>query len=89
MAVEKTYTVVSEAGIHARPATTLVQKASQYSAEVSIEADGKSSNLKSIMGVMAMGIGKGAQIKISAAGPDEEDALAGIEEALRKEGLAE
>jgi phosphocarrier protein len=89
MAVEKTYTVVSEAGIHARPATTLVQKASQYSAEVSIETEGKSSNLKSIMGVMAMGIGKGAQIKIVAAGPDEADALAGIEDVLRKEGLAE
>ena len=89
MAVEKTYTVVSEAGIHARPATTLVQKASQFSAEVTIEAGGKTSNLKSIMGVMAMGIGKGAEIKIVAAGPDEADAVAGIEDVLRKEGLAE
>ncbi len=89
MAVEKTFTVKSESGIHARPATVLVQKASQFTSEVSIEAGGKTSNLKSIMGVMAMGISKGTEIKITTSGPDESDALAGVEEVLHSEGLAE
>ena len=46
-------------------------------------------NLKSIMGVMSLGIGKDAQITISAEGSDEADALNSLEELLKKEGLAE
>ncbi|WEG13041.1 phosphocarrier protein HPr [Pullulanibacillus sp. KACC 23026] len=89
MAVEKTFTVISDSGIHARPATTLVQRASQFSSEINIVSGDKTANLKSIMGVMAMGIGKGAQITISAEGSDEADALQGVEEVLKAEGLAE
>lgn len=89
MSVEKTFTVTSDSGIHARPATTLVQRASQYVSEMSVFADGKNANLKSIMGVMAMGIGKGVEIKIVAEGSDEAEALQGVEEVLKSEGLAE
>lgn len=89
MAVEKTFKVVSDSGVHARPATTLVQKASQYASEISIKTGEKTSNLKSIMGVMAMGIGKGVEITIIVNGSDEEEALAGVEEVLKAEGLAE
>ncbi|WP_405096890.1 phosphocarrier protein HPr [Oceanobacillus sp. FSL H7-0719] len=87
--VEKTFTVIDETGIHARPATALVQAASKFSSEVNIEYNGKSVNLKSIMGVMALGIGKGAQIKITSEGNDEQEALTALEETLNKEGLAE
>jgi len=41
------------------------------------------------MGVMSLGIGKGANITISTDGNDEEEAMAGIEELFQKEGLAE
>lgn len=89
MTVERTFTVISDAGIHARPATTLVQRASQYASELTVFSGGKNANLKSIMGVMAMGIGKDAEIKIVAEGSDEADALQGVEEVLKAEGLAE
>ncbi len=46
-------------------------------------------NLKSIMGVMSLGIGKGAEITISAEGSDENDALNTLAETLNREGLAE
>lgn len=46
-------------------------------------------NLKSIMGVMSLGVGKGADIKIIAEGSDEEEAMRSLEETLNKEGLAE
>lgn len=87
--VEKIYTVTAETGIHARPATVLVQSASKYNADLHLEYGGKKVNLKSIMGVMSLGIPQGSYIKIIAAGADEDLALEGIEETLISEGLGE
>ncbi|MCT8137157.1 phosphocarrier protein HPr [Anaerobacillus sp. CMMVII] len=84
----KTYTITDETGIHARPATTLVNTASKFDAEISLEHKGKSVNLKSIMGVMSLGIAKGAQITISAEGNDAEAAIAALDEVI-KGGLGE
>ena len=41
------------------------------------------------MGVMSLGVGQGADVVITADGEDAAEALAGIEETLKKEGLAE
>lgn len=86
---EKTFTVTAETGIHARPATVLVQTASRFDADVNLEYNGKTVNLKSIMGVMSLGIPQGSQIKIIAAGSDADEAVAGIEDTLKNEGLGE
>lgn len=86
---EKTFTVTAETGIHARPATVLVQTASKFDADINLEYNGKSVNLKSIMGVMSLGIPQGSQIKVSAAGADADEAVAGIAETLKNEGLGE
>lgn len=87
--VEKTFTITSESGIHARPATVLVQTASKFNSEINLEYKEKNVNLKSIMGVMSLGIPQGSQIKVSTSGADEEAALHAIEEILKKEGLGE
>lgn len=87
--INRTFTVIEEVGIHTRPASILVQAASQYRAEVNIEYNGRSVNLKSIVGVMSLGVPYGAQIHIAAAGSDEDMAIQGIEEALKSEGLGE
>ncbi|KRG11844.1 phosphocarrier protein HPr [Lederbergia galactosidilytica] len=87
--VEKTFTVIDKAGIHARPATNLVKAASQFQSEITLEYKGKSANVKSIMAVMAMGIGKDAEIKVSAEGNDEEEAVNHIAETLKNEGLVD
>jgi phosphocarrier protein len=86
---EKTFTVTAETGIHARPATVLVQSASKFDADVNLEYNGKTVNLKSIMGVMSLGIPQGSQIKIIASGGDADEAIAGIEQTLKNEGLGE
>ncbi|HJV17955.1 MAG TPA: phosphocarrier protein HPr [Bacillales bacterium] len=86
---EKQFKVIAETGIHARPATLLVQTASKFDSEISLEYKGKKVNLKSIMGVMSLGVGQGADITIAALGSDQEEALRSIEETLKKEGLAE
>ncbi|RDI47658.1 phosphocarrier protein HPr [Falsibacillus pallidus] len=86
---QKQFTVTAETGIHARPATLLVQTASKFNSEIHLEYKGKKVNLKSIMGVMSLGVGKDAEITIIAEGNDEQDALNSLEETLKKEGLAE
>lgn len=87
--VEKQFKVTAETGIHARPATILVQSASKFNAEVQLEYKDKRVNLKSIMGVMSLGISFGTEFKIIADGSDEQLALQTLEETLIKEGLAE
>ena len=86
---KKEYHVIAETGIHARPATLLVQTASRFASDIQLEYKGKSVNLKSIMGVMSLGVGQGADVVITAEGADEAEALAGIDETMKKEGLAE
>ncbi|PLR75593.1 phosphocarrier protein HPr [Bacillus sp. V3-13] len=87
--VEKQFKVTAETGIHARPATLLVQAASKFDSEIHLQYKDKKVNLKSIMGVMSLGVGQGADIKISAEGSDEADALRTLEDTLKREGLAE
>ena len=41
------------------------------------------------MGVMSLGIAKGATITISASGSDENDALAALKDTMKSEGLGE
>lgn len=87
--VEQKFTVIDQTGIHARPATILVQTASKFNSEIQLAYNGKSVNMKSIMAVMSLGVGKDAEIKISAEGNDEQDALSTLQGILNQEGLAE
>ncbi|MBM6613477.1 phosphocarrier protein HPr [Desemzia sp. RIT 804] len=86
---KREFHIVAETGIHARPATLLVQSASKYNSDINLEYKGKSVNLKSIMGVMSLGVGQGADVAITAEGADEAEAINGIEETMKKEGLSE
>lgn len=86
---KREFKVIAETGIHARPATLLVQAASKLSSDINLEYSGKSVNLKSIMGVMSLGVGQGSEISISAEGDDEKEAIDAIADTMKKEGLAE
>ena len=86
---KREYTIVAETGVHARPATILVQTASKFNSDVNLSYNGKSVNLKSIMGVMSLGVGKNADVTITAEGDDESDAIKAIDETMHKEGLAD
>ena len=86
---KREYHVKSETGIHARPATMLVQSASKYQSEITLEYKGKSVNLKSIMGVMSLGVGQGSDVVITAEGDDEEEAIQTIAGTMKNEGLSE
>ena len=85
---QKSYVIIDETGIHARPATMLVQTASKFESDVQLEYNAKKVNLKSIRGVMSLGVGKDAEITIYAEGSDEKEAIDAISEVLVKEGLS-
>lgn len=87
--MEKTFTVVADSGIHARPATQLVNTASKFQSDINLEYNGKTVNLKSIMGVLSLGIAKDSTIKITAVGEDAEEAINTLSDMLTSEGLAQ
>ncbi|MEG1255166.1 HPr family phosphocarrier protein [Clostridium sp.] len=62
-------------GLHARPATLLVQKSTTFKCEVTIECNGKCANAKSLIGVLSLGVNKGYRVKFITNGTDEDIAL--------------
>jgi len=48
--VSKQIQINNPQGLHARPATLLVQKATRYKSEVTVENNGKGANAKSLIG---------------------------------------
>ena len=69
--IAKEVVVKNGSGLHARPATLLVKKASGFKSDITIECNGKKANVKSLIGVLSLGVTKDAVIKIEANGDDE------------------
>ena len=86
--VEKQFTITDEAGMHARPASALVGAVSKFKSDITIEHNGKKVNLKSILGVMSLGVPSGSQVQIAADGADEAEAMETIERVLQEQGIS-
>lgn len=69
--VAKEVLVKNSTGLHARPATLLVKKASSFKSDVSIEFNGRKANVKSLIGVLSLGVTKNSTVKVIASGDDE------------------
>jgi phosphocarrier protein len=87
--MKQKFKVIAEYGLHARPATRLVNEAMGYKSELNLTAFGSSVNLKSIMGVMSLGIYRGEIIEVHAEGPDAKEAIEGITKLIINEGLGQ
>ncbi len=79
--------ITDKIGLHARPASLLVQASSKFKSDLKIEAAGKSANLKSIMSVMALAIKHGQEVVIHASGADAEEAIATIKKVMHDSKL--
>lgn len=84
MAATKTFTVNNKLGIHARPAAQFVKIASRFTCEIRVEKDEEEIDGKSIMGLMMLAAGHGSQLKVTAEGSDEEEALVALEELVNR-----
>ncbi len=69
--VSKEVVVKNATGLHARPATLLVKKASSFKSDITIEFNGKKANVKSLIGVLSLGVTKDSKITVIASGDDE------------------
>lgn len=72
--IERTVKIINDAGLHTRPAATIVKLAAKYKSEFFINKDGMHINGKSIIGVMTLAAEKGSELILSFDGPDEEEA---------------
>ena len=87
MAKELSFVVSDPVGLHARPATILVNQASKFTSK--LVYNDKEVNLKSIMGVMSLGVPTKATVTIVAEGDDEEDVVASIAKVIKEQKVAE
>lgn len=71
----KDVTVQNQVGLHARPATSFIQKANEFKSSIWIEKEERRVNAKSLLGVLSLGIMGGTEIRIIAGGIDEEAAV--------------
>ncbi len=85
--MEQAFLITSEYGIHARPATRLVNLAMSFHSEIDLTAFENTVNLKSIMGLMSLGIYKDELIKISVSGSDSDRAMEALADFIISEGL--
>lgn len=77
--VSKEVTIVNSVGLHARPATYFIKEANTYQSSIWVECGDRRANAKSLLGVLSLGITKDTAVTIIADGPDEEQALEGLE----------
>lgn len=78
----KEVVVQNQVGLHARPATFFIQKANEFKSGIWVEKDSVRVNAKSLLGVLSLGITKGAAITIIAEGADEEEAVSSLTELI-------
>lgn len=68
-------TILNRAGIHARPASMIVQSAQQFDSSIWLEMEDVKINAKSIMNILTLGATYKTELVLSAEGPDEEQAV--------------
>lgn len=85
--MRREYKIIDEAGLHARPASLLVQSASKFPNDITIEFQDKNITLKSIMAVMSLGVPQNSNIAINVDGDDAETVFQALEKVLNDHSL--
>ena len=83
--------VANPSGLHARPATLFIETAARFAARITIENLDRAKgpvDAKSILMLLTAGVSRDQRVRLTADGPDEEDALAALT-ALVESGLGE
>ena len=82
--IEREVTIKNRAGLHTRPAASLVKLAARFKADFIICKDSFEINGKSIIGVMTLAAEQGSTLLLRFNGPDEEQAATAITELFDK-----
>ena len=76
--VEREFKIMNKFGIHARPAALFVKTVGQFESDVQVCKDGNMASGRSIMSLLTLEGYCGSKLKITATGPDAEEALNAI-----------
>lgn len=67
--------IEAETGLHARTASLLVNAVSKFKSIVTVEKEGQEANLKSLLGLLSLGVLQNDEIVIRASGKDEKEVI--------------
>ncbi|MGI6123349.1 MAG: HPr family phosphocarrier protein [Acetivibrionales bacterium] len=81
----KTFILQCPIGLHARPASILISEAEKFKSEISIKYKAKEVSLKSIIGVMTLGIKTDDSFEVIISGEDEDLAMNRMEKFFDEE----
>ena len=84
--VTQTVTLPAGVALHARPAADLVRAASKLQAPITVVANGKRANARSILEVLALGAVGGTELTLSATGPGANEAVKTLAEVVANLG---
>jgi phosphocarrier protein HPr len=70
--VELPAIIRNSAGIHCRPSALLIKEVMNYPGIVHVRANSRESDMRSMMGLLALGLNQGTNVIIRVSGPDEE-----------------
>ena len=79
--IERTVTINSS--FETRLAALLVQAAGKFNCKIHIKTDEITANAKSIMGIIALGVAEGQEVRLVAEGDDERQAIQALEQFFR------
>lgn len=78
--------ITDAVGLHARPAARFVKAAAGFVSSVTVTHEHRTADAKSLLEILQLEAGNGAQIVIEATGDDEEEALRVLSGMLVDEG---
>ncbi|MDA1324703.1 MAG: HPr family phosphocarrier protein [Proteobacteria bacterium] len=76
--VSRSVTICNRRGLHARAAARIAKLAEDFSADISVGANGLTVSALSIMGLMLLAAGPGTEVEIEATGAAAEEAVAAL-----------
>ncbi|HAV24515.1 MAG: phosphocarrier protein HPr [Ignavibacteria bacterium GWA2_55_11] len=82
--ITRRVTIRNRAGLHTRPAASIVKLAAKFKAEFLIEKDGLEINGKSIIGVMTLAAEQGSTLELRFIGEDEEQMAEAIQDLFER-----
>ena len=90
---ERTATIASSVGLHARPAAIFAEAAGEYDLEITIAAEGEpedeAMDASSVLSLLSLGAAQGDRVVLRAEGEGAEDALDALVRILETDHDAE
>jgi phosphocarrier protein HPr len=90
---ERTATIASSVGLHARPAAIFAEAAVEYDLDITIAAEGEpedeAMDASSVLSLMSLGAGQGDKVVLRAEGAGADDALDALVQILETDHDAE